>query len=131
MKQLFIPNWNGHLYLSEHDDTSVKILFDLSKSKNKQLLEIKKNNINETFEIIEKEFEKNSKKDEIILSITGDHSNTYPLVKAFSKSNENFKLVIFDAHPDVEISTDLISHEDYLRNLIENNTMIVLYRDLL
>lgn len=120
MKLLFIPSWNGHLYLQEHKETSVNKLFSEVKSKDKTLVKIEKNNIEKTNQIIEKEFEKNYVKKEGILSITGDHSNTYPLVKAFTKSNKDFKLLIFDAHPDVEISTDAISHEDYLRNLIEN-----------
>lgn len=123
MKLLFIPSWNGHLYLQEHKETSVNGLYSEIKSKDKILVKIEKNNIEKTNILIEKEFENYFKKEEGILSITGDHSNTYPLVKAFSKfsnKNKEFKLIIFDAHPDVEISTDTISHEDYLRNLIEN-----------
>jgi len=124
MKLLFIPNWNGHLFLQEYDDKSISKLFKETKYDNKSLIEIEKNNIEKTNKIIEKEFEKNFNKEKGILSITGDHSNTYPLVKAYSKLIKNpkeFKLIIFDAHPDVEVSTDMISHEDYLRNLIDNN----------
>ena len=85
MKLLFIPSWNGHLYLQEHKETSVNKLYSEIKSKNKTLVKIEKNNIEKTNEIIENEFEKHYKKEEGILSITGDHSNTYPLVKAFKK----------------------------------------------
>jgi len=119
MKLLFIPSWNGHLYLQEHKETSVNILYSESLSKDKILLKIEKNNIEKTNEIIEKTVQDLN---ENFLAITGDHSNTYPLVKAFKKQNlaKDFVLVIFDAHPDVEVSTVAISHEDYLRNLIED-----------
>lgn len=127
MKLLFIPNWNGHLFLQEYKDNSITKLFAEVKFKNKELVAIVKNNINKTNKIIEKEFEKSFKKYGFILSITGDHSNSYSLIKSFSKqrkSSENFKLVIFDAHPDVEIGTDLVSHEDYLRYLIDENIVV-------
>lgn len=117
MKLLFIPNWNGHLYLQEYDDKSISKLYNILEYKNKELVNIEKNNILNTNNIIEKTFEKNS--NDFIFSITGDHSNSYPLIKSFSNTNTNFKLVIFDAHPDVEVSTDSVSHEDYLRNLID------------
>jgi agmatinase len=117
MKLYFIPNWNGHLYLNEYEDNSVRKLFNKIDLDNKSFIEPEKNNIEETNNKIERE----AKFDDSTLSITGDHSNTFPLVKKFAKNNNNFKLVIFDAHPDVEIGTDVVSHEDYLRNLIENN----------
>jgi len=126
-KILFIPNWNGHLFLQDYrdiDNKSISKLFKESKFENKELIEIEQNNIENTNKIIENKFLENLKENENILSITGDHSNSYPLIKAYSKQFKNkddFKIVIFDAHPDVEVSTDSISHEDYLRNLIEDN----------
>ena len=48
----------------------------------------------------------------------GDHSITYGAVKGLEGSKG---LLIFDAHPDLEVGTKSISHEDYLRKLIENN----------
>ena len=116
MKLLFIPNWNGHLYLQEYDDRSISKLFEKVDFKDKKLIPVKKNNISETNKLIEESFDCN----DFNLSITGDHSNSYPLIKAFSKNNPNFKLVIFDAHPDVEVTSGTISHEDYLRNLIDD-----------
>lgn len=117
MKLLFIPNWNGHLYLSENKETSVKKVFDNVNFENKEFVEIEKNNIKNTNNIIENKF---LEQKERVLSITGDHSNTYSLFKAFAKNKENSKLIVFDAHPDVEISTDSVSHEDYIRCLIED-----------
>ena len=119
MKINFIPNWNGHLFLQFYKDNSITKLFNELEYSNKKLINIIQNNFIETNLEIEKEFKTTTG---FQLSVTGDHSNSYPLIKTFSKSNgNNFKLVIFDAHPDVEIGTDLASHEDYLRFLIDEN----------
>lgn len=119
MNLLFIPNWNGHLCINDYDDKSVKEVFKEINFENKKLVEVEKNNIEKTNKNIEDEFEKAFSKDDFVLSITGDHSNSYPLIKSFAKKNKNFKLVIFDAHPDVEIGTGIASHEDYLRFLVD------------
>lgn len=122
MKLLFIPNWNGHLFLQEYKDNSITKLFKETNFENKELVEVEQNNIEKTNQTIEKTYDKTLKEENKILAITGDHSNSYPLIKSYSKhTNKDFKLVIFDAHPDVEVTTDSISHEDYLRNLIEDN----------
>ena len=120
MKINFIPNWNGHLFLQNYKDNSITKLFNELEHENKNLVKITQNNFEETNTEIEKEFENSL--NEFQLSVTGDHSNSYPLIKAFSKANGNeFKLVIFDAHPDVEVGTDVVSHEDYLRFLIDES----------
>lgn len=124
---IFIPNWNGHLYLNDYKDNSVTLLYNKINFTNKKLLQITPNNPKETAEIISNHIKQQEKKDKLLF-VTGDHSNTYTLFKEFIKQNnknknknktKSPKLVIFDAHPDVEVSTDMISHEDYLRNLIE------------
>ena len=126
MKLLFIPNWNGHLYLQEENDNSVSKVYSKLKSKDsnvdKEIIDIVKNNISETNKVISKRFKELINKNEFILSVTGDHSNSYPLMKEFNEKYGDFnsKIIIFDAHPDVEVSTNSVSHEDYLRNLIEN-----------
>ncbi len=120
MKLLFIPSWNGHLYLQEESDVSVAEVFFKVNFENKELVKIIKNNIEETNKIISKKIKKELEENEEIISVTGDHSNSYPLMKEFVKKNPEGKIVIFDAHPDVEVSTESVSHEDYLRNLIEN-----------
>lgn len=118
----FIPNWNGHLYLQNQKDTSIKEIYENLDYINKNFIEIEVNNIQKTNQIIQTEFKKNITKFQ--LSVTGDHSNSYPLIKTFSENfKKDFNLVIFDAHPDVEIGTDLISHEDYLRFLVEEKSV--------
>ncbi len=118
MQLLFISNWNGHLYIQEHDDKSVSRLYELTEYENKELVSVFKNDMVKTNSLIESAFDKY--RNEFVLSVIGDHSNSYPLIKAFSKENKSCKLVVFDAHPDCEVSTDVVSHEDYLRNLIDN-----------
>ena len=120
MKILFVPNWNGHLHISDKDDDSVRrIFYELKTEHDKIIVETIKNDINKTQELIKKEYVKHLSTD-FVLTLNGDHSNTYPLVEEFSKYSEDFKLVIFDAHPDVEEDSGVVSHEDYLRFLIKN-----------
>ncbi|MFH1072837.1 MAG: arginase family protein [Nanoarchaeota archaeon] len=51
----------------------------------------------------------------------GDHSITYPCFSAFAKTAKNPGIVIFDAHPDLMDSRN--THEDYLRNLIDEKVV--------
>jgi len=51
--------------------------------------------------------------------VGGDHSVSYSLVKGFSKRFKNFGLVIFDAHPDCCEPFKTVTHEDWLRKLIQ------------
>jgi arginase family enzyme len=60
----------------------------------------------------------NLAKKEDSIAVGGDHSVSYPLIKAFKKRYPNGKVVVFDAHPDCEVHTDLPTHEDWLRILI-------------
>ncbi len=49
----------------------------------------------------------------------GDHSLTYSSFRSLEGKNKG--LIIFDAHPDLEVGTKSVTHEDYLRKLIDNN----------
>jgi arginase family enzyme len=119
MKILSIPNWNGHLFLQEYNDKSITVIHKEIKFKNKELVKVEKNNFEDTNKNIEEAFTEAFQEDKFVLSITGDHSNSYSLLKAFSQQKKEFKVVIFDAHPDVEVATGVASHEDYLRCLID------------
>ncbi|MGM5482746.1 MAG: arginase family protein [Nanobdellota archaeon] len=83
---------------------------------------------NSKFKILEVEIEKNSPRDNYsritntcagknFIAIGGDHSITYPCSSAFL--NYNSGMIIFDAHPDLMDYTDVPSHEDYLRMLVD------------
>lgn len=61
--------------------------------------------------------------------IGGDHSISYALVKGFKKKFKNFGLVVFDAHPDCCKPFKTVTHEDWLRKLIEEK--IIKKRDVL
>lgn len=50
--------------------------------------------------------------------IGGDHSLTYSAFRGTEGKNKG--LLIFDAHPDLEVGTKSVTHEDYLRKLIDN-----------
>ena len=110
-----IPSWNGHLKLSDYCDNSVLTLYNEIQHPNKMLVPVIKNDIWGTSEIIEREV---SKQKEKCVFITGDHSNTYSIIKGVKKG-QKFKVVIFDAHPDCEVDCGVVSHEDFVRCLVE------------
>ena len=78
-------------------------------------VKIIRSNIDETMSNIEKS--------EGDVFLGGDHSITYGSYKGFSKRFRNAGIIIFDAHPDLEISVGSVSHEDFLRKLIEDDVL--------
>lgn len=77
---------------------------------------IEKNDFKKTNESIFNEIKKINSG--IILG--GDHSITYSSFRASGCDG----LVIFDAHPDLMSGTDMPSHEDFLRKLIEEKSVL-------
>ena len=57
--------------------------------------------------------------DEENILLGGDHSISYPAVKAFFKENKDACLVVFDAHADLMPSMKEQTHEDWLRKLVD------------
>jgi arginase family enzyme len=58
--------------------------------------------------------------DRPVISIGGDHSVSYPEVKALKRSNPGMKLLWFDAHLDVKEKVgDHVSHDVVVRQLVE------------
>ncbi len=55
--------------------------------------------------------------------IGGDHSITYYTLKDFSKKYRNPGLIIFDAHPDVYTKEKNVTHQDWLRFLIDEGVI--------
>ncbi len=51
--------------------------------------------------------------------VGGDHSITFSLVKGFSFKFKKFGLIVLDAHADCCKSFKIVTHEDWLRSLIE------------
>ncbi len=81
-------------------------------------IDVDESNISQSHTNIQNYLEKIHQKS---ILLGGDHSITYPSIKAFSKNNEDFKLIIFDAHPDLMDNFIPPTQEDYLKTLIENN----------
>ncbi|MGE0792574.1 MAG: arginase family protein [Candidatus Woesearchaeota archaeon] len=81
-------------------------------------IKVDESNISQSHQNIEEHL---SKINEKAILLGGDHSITYPSIKAFSKNNKDFKLIIFDAHPDLMDDFIPPTQEDYLKTLIENN----------
>lgn len=77
--------------------------------------------IDEYFDI-EKEAEKILKENNRLFTLGGDHSITYPLVKAFSKFYSPFHILHFDAHPDLydEYEGDKYSHACPFARIMED-----------
>jgi len=83
-------------------------------------VKVDNSNIDDTNKAI---FEKISNLKEKAIIIGGDHSITYSCFKAFVKNNPGAGLVIFDAHPDLEVGLDTPTQEDYTRLLIKQGLL--------
>lgn len=90
---------------------------------NFQLQEIKisLHNVQESLNNIEEQAQIFLKNSEQNLFLGGDHSITYPIVKAFAQTYPNPGIIIFDAHPDCQSGFSPPNHEDLLLALINNN----------
>lgn len=55
----------------------------------------------DAFSAIEAKSSKLTEQGHKILSLGGDHSITYPLIKSLAKKHENLTILHFDAHPDL------------------------------
>ena len=57
--------------------------------------------------------------DEKCVFIGGDHSISYPIVKAFSEKFSDAFLIVFDAHADCDYCAKEPTHEEWLRGVVE------------
>lgn len=78
---------------------------------NNQNIEKTQNNINSKAKEI-------LKKNKFVLFLGGDHSISFPLVKAFSLVNKDAGLIVFDAHADCMPVIKEPTHEEWLRALV-------------
>jgi len=81
-------------------------------------IKVNNSNIKESNELIQKKAAEIFDKNQPVVFLGGDHSITYPLMRAFSKK-KNVGLVVFDAHADCVDTMPEPTHEDWLRTLIE------------
>ena len=58
-----------------------------------------------------------------VISLGGDHSITYPIVKSFSKKFDNLNILHFDAHPDLydELDGNKFSHACPMARIMESS----------
>ncbi len=76
-------------------------------------IEIDNSNIEGSFQRIEKKANEICQEERVIF-LGGDHSISYPILKGLKRG-----LIVFDAHADMMAGTDIATHEDYLRKLVE------------
>lgn len=93
-------------------------------TKNAEEIKVDNCNVKESIDGIYKEACQILKKKEKVLFIGGDHSISYPLVKAFAKTSKKKKcLVVFDAHADCMKPMKEPTHEEWLRAIVEEKLM--------
>lgn len=109
---LKIPTNYGSTKNSSVDRAPEKIM-QLLKGKWKQKEIVVPEDVLERQEKIEKNVPNN-----YFIALGGDHSITYPLIKG---TNRKPFLVMMDAHPDCEKGFENVTHEDFLKRLIEND----------
>jgi len=98
-------------------------------SKKGETLELDNSNISEQEKTIY-----NAAREKTIF-IGGDHSISYPLVKALSEKHENLKLIVLDAHPDLMPPMENPTHEEWLsaivgRYIAPENIMLIGARNI-
>ncbi len=84
-------------------------------AENGELVLVNQNNVDETMKAIAE-----MKGD---FFIGGDHSITYGSFNGFTRSYKNPGLIVFDAHPDAEVTSNSVTHEDFLRKLVEDGVL--------
>jgi len=126
MKLICVPGKNG-LGMTEGVENSYK---EVLKGFEYELLKINLEDIESGLnEIYSKSFSYLSR--EKCLFFGGDHSISFPLVKAFFDINKfNSKLLVFDAHPDLMEPMQEPTHEEWLRGILnegfrKENVLIV------
>jgi len=98
-------------------------------SKEGETLELDNSNIAEQ----EKKIYEAAKENTIFIG--GDHSISYPIVKALSEKYENMKLIVLDAHPDLMPPMENPTHEEWLsaivgRYIAPENIMLIGARNI-
>ena len=81
------------------------------------------NNLKKSFTTIEKTIAKILDQGARVLTLGGDHSVTYPILKAYSKKYKKLTLLHFDAHPDLynELNGNPFSHACPFARIMEEN----------
>ncbi|MEK9184979.1 MAG: arginase family protein, partial [Patescibacteria group bacterium] len=84
-------------------------------------IRLNKTNIQESTSLIYEKAKDILLRDEKAIFIGGDHSISYPIVKAFAEKYKEPFVIVFDAHPDLMPAMNEPTHEEWLRKCIEDN----------
>lgn len=78
---------------------------------------------NDAFSSIENKITQIIKKDARLVTLGGDHSITYPIIKSYAKQYKKINLLHFDAHPDLydELSNNKYSHACPFARIMEEH----------
>ena len=117
------------IYSSEKGKIVDKKLLELEE------IHVNNQNIEETEKLIYKNCLKIFSEQDKALFIGGDHSISYPIVKAFKETFKNPFLIVFDAHADCMAPEKEPTHEEWLRKLVEEgfpskNILLVSVRNI-
>jgi len=84
-------------------------------------LELPFGNVMKTIEVIEETASKLINDDKKVVYIGGEHTITYPIIKAYKKKLGNLKVIQFDAHCDLreDYLGDRFSHATVMRLIVE------------
>lgn len=85
--------------------------------------DITSHNLEDSFKNIENSISEVLNKEGRILSLGGDHSITYPIIKSYAKKYDKLTLLHFDAHPDLydELEGNRFSHASPFARIMEEN----------
>ncbi len=100
-----------------------EILFNYFKNYEKTKVNINNFNLEETQKNIEKSSYSLFKNKRFVISLGGDHSITYGILKGAKKALDNVSLIYFDAHIDAEDDFLPPSHEDVIKALVNSKTI--------
>lgn len=105
-------NPDTELGVSLESDTTIVDLGDVDVS----------GDVDKTFFLIEKKVGEILKKNAVPFILGGDHSITYPVVKAMSRTYRPLDILHFDAHPDLyeDLYGDRLSHACPFARIIED-----------
>ena len=109
-------------FYSNSSNLSAETGIDLGKNKNwHDIDDIKKLDSKNFFKLIESSISEILDQGARVLSLGGDHSITYPIIKAFSKKYKKLTLLHFDAHPDLynQLDGNTYSHASPFARIME------------
>ena len=101
-------------------------LIDLGESSDWEVVDdMRLSSQENAFELIENEIRQLLKRRLRVISLGGDHSITYPIIRAYGEAHQNLNILHLDAHPDLydELDGNQYSHACTFARILEENTV--------